>query len=68
MLDEIGINMNMEMASAPGRKAQVEQPTAAKPMAAAMGANGGGGGGGGDEGGGGLDDDLQARLDALRKD
>mmetsp|Transcript_18972 Transcript_18972/g.32444 ORF Transcript_18972/g.32444 Transcript_18972/m.32444 type:complete len:235 (-) Transcript_18972:1929-2633(-) len=67
VLDEIGIGNLTELASAPRAKvgpAAVEQPQAAM-MAEASGAGGGGGGGGQEAQG--LDDDLQARLNALRK-
>ncbi|PSC76701.1 subunit of the ESCRT-III complex [Micractinium conductrix] len=74
VLDEIGINLNSSLVSAPGQKVAQAAPAAAMaaPMAAAVGADAGGGssmGGGGPPGGGesGLDDDLQARLDRLRK-
>ncbi|MEW5301131.1 MAG: hypothetical protein WDW36_004010 [Sanguina aurantia] len=54
VLDEIGITNMMEMAHAPGAK-----PVAQRQAAPAMGAAA--------EGGSGLDDELQARLDNLRK-
>eukprot|EP00798_Chlamydomonas_sp_ICE-L_P019233 gene19233-25858_t len=65
VLDEIGITMNTEMANAPGKQMSSQQEQQAQPVA--MGADGVGGRSGGDPGGGGLDDDLQARLDNLRK-
>lgn len=70
---------SMQMASAPNRMAAPAQQASAQPVAVGMGADGGGGGssghhgggGGGNDGGGGggggIDDDLQARLDNLRK-
>ncbi|KAI3438831.1 hypothetical protein D9Q98_001248 [Chlorella vulgaris] len=77
VLDEIGINLDSALVSAPGQRVAAAAPAAAAavPMAQPMGAGeaaggGGGSGGGGPAGGGGdagLDDDLQARLDRLRK-
>ena len=77
VLAEIGVNLDSQMVAAPGgRVAQAAAaPAEAVPqaMGAAVGGGGGGGGGGGAAGGGGgggdsgLDDDLQARLDRLRK-
>ncbi|PNH07871.1 Vacuolar protein sorting-associated protein 2 1 [Tetrabaena socialis] len=53
VLDEIGIGNMTELASVPGKRV-VEKPQAAPPVAEA-------------EGGAGIDEDLQARLDNLRK-
>jgi charged multivesicular body protein 2A len=50
-----------QLASAPGTRVQEKAPVAAPAMAQAEGGGDGGGGGGG------LDEDLQARLDNLRK-
>lgn len=64
VLDEIGINLNASLVSAPGQKVAAAVPAAAvqQPVAQPMGAAEGGGGTAP-----GLDDDLQARLDRLRK-
>lgn len=62
VLDEIGIGLGEQMARAPNKA--TAQPAAAAPVAAEAEALGAGGGGGG---GGGLDEDLQARLDNLRR-
>mmetsp|Transcript_13797 Transcript_13797/g.29774 ORF Transcript_13797/g.29774 Transcript_13797/m.29774 type:complete len:227 (-) Transcript_13797:29-709(-) len=58
VLDEIGIGQGLELAAAPGNK--VQQAAAQQEAAPAMAAAEGGGGAG-------LDEDLQARLDNLRK-
>uniref|UniRef100_A0A7S0S4Y1 Charged multivesicular body protein 2a n=1 Tax=Chlamydomonas leiostraca TaxID=1034604 RepID=A0A7S0S4Y1_9CHLO len=68
VLDEIGLNM-ASIASAPAHKVAEQQQAA--PVAVGM-AEGGGGGGAAaasapSEGGPGIDDDLQARLDNLRR-
>jgi charged multivesicular body protein 2A len=62
VLDEIGIGLNEQLASAPNKAKPVQQAAAAPMEAEALGA-----GGGSSAAGGGLDDDLQARLDNLRK-
>ena len=65
---EIGISATEGLVSAPQQAAPaVAEPAAAEPapMAAAAQAEGGGGGGG--DAGASVDDDLAARLDALRK-
>jgi charged multivesicular body protein 2A len=58
VLDEIGVNLDSEMINAPGQKQAVAAPVAAEaePIGQASGA-----------GGDGIDDDLQARLNNLRK-
>ncbi|KAG1669499.1 hypothetical protein FOA52_015666 [Chlamydomonas sp. UWO 241] len=63
VLDEIGIGMAGQMAQAPSAKQQQQQEEKPQRQAQAMGADAGGASGGA----AGLDDDLQARLDALRK-
>jgi hypothetical protein len=66
VLDEIGIGLNAQMTSAPANRVQQQQQQEAAGSRVAegpMGAEAAGGGGGG----GGLDEDLQARLDNLRK-
>jgi len=57
VLDEIGINLNADLVNAPAKAAAVPQsvPQAAVPQAEAA------------EAAGGIDDDLQARLDNLRR-
>lgn len=70
VLDEIGINLNSQMVSAPDMP--IAAPAAPAPVAVAEGPMGGGGGTGpgpsvGGGGGSGIDEDLQARLDNLRK-
>eukprot|EP00891_Asterochloris_glomerata_P000276 jgi/Astpho2/276/Aster-02166 len=68
VLDEIGVNLDVDLVNAPGQKQAVAQAAPAAGVAAepeAMGAAAGGGGGG--PGGSSVEDDLQARLDALRK-
>ncbi len=68
VLDEIGVNLDVDLVNAPGQKHAVAQAAPAAGVAAepeAMGAAAGGGGGG--PGGSSVEDDLQARLDALRK-
>eukprot|EP00887_Chlorella_sp_A99_P000885 scaffold5.g885.t1 len=73
VLDEIGINLGSALVAAPGQKVAATVPAQQQPMAAQpLGAGGPGGGGGGGSGppppdDGGLDDDLQARLNNLRK-
>lgn len=92
VLDEIGIDLNSSLVSAPGRAAaEPAQQQKTAPQAIGMDSGGGGGGGGhrgghggndngsdghGSGGGGGglgapegdgIDDDLQARLDNLRR-
>jgi len=67
VLDEIGINMETGLMDAPSTS-QVAAPAVAAPAAPVAEAIGGeavGGGAGG--GGAGIDDDLQARLDNLRR-
>jgi charged multivesicular body protein 2A len=70
VLDELGCGLDASLVSAPtgGVKVAVvaerAEETPAR-VAEPMGADGGGGGGGG--GGGSLDDDLQARLDNLKR-
>ena len=70
---EIGISATEGMVSAPSAQhAQQQQEAAAQPAAEAVadGGGGGGGGGGGEAGGGGssgVDEDLAARLEALRR-
>ena len=68
VLDEIGINLAQDLVDAPAGLAQ-PQKQAAQPAAVAEGGGGGGRGGPAAGGGGGGDDvdDLQARLDNLRK-
>ena len=78
-MDEIGVNLNEALVAAPGQKvAQAapvqQQPALAQPLGAGSISGGGGSGGGGGGGGApppesdsGLDDDLQARLNNLRK-
>ena len=58
VLDEIGVNLDSEMVTAPGQKQAVAQAVAAEPEAIGTSASGGGDG---------IDDDLQARLNNLRK-
>ena len=77
VLAEIGVNLDSQMVAAPGGRVAQAAAAPAEAVPQAMGAAvGGGGGGGGGSGGGaagggggdsGLDDDLQARLDRLRK-
>lgn len=72
VLDEIGINLDEQMVAAPGQKVQVASAQAAEPQQAeAMGAGAAGGSGGASHApappGDGIDQDLQARLDNLRK-
>lgn len=91
VLDEIGINLNQDLVSAPNQQQQVAAEEAPDRQAEAMGVgssntgrggpprggqpppppppSGGGGGGGGlpEPSGSGIDDDLQARLNNLRK-
>lgn len=64
MLDEIGINLGEQMVAAPGKQpaAAVAQQEAA-PEAMGIGSGAAAGGGEGD----GIDDDLQARLNNLRR-
>lgn len=57
VLDEIGIGNMTELAAAPGTRIAAPQQQAAPQVAEAEAAGGGGG----------IDDDLQARLDNLRK-
>ncbi|KAF5836398.1 Snf7-domain-containing protein [Dunaliella salina] len=66
VLDEIGIANLTELAAAPKAQAQA-QPAPRQAMAAAEGGGGGGGRGDDDAPGPGIDDDLQARLDNLRR-
>lgn len=56
VLDEIGINLDTQLVTAPGQ-AIAAPAVAAPPQAEAVGAGGGDG----------IDDDLQARLNNLRK-
>ena len=69
VLDEIGVDLDTNMVSAPARGNKASQqeaaPEAAGQHAEPMGQSAGGGDSGG--GGGGLDDDLQNRLNNLRK-
>mmetsp|Transcript_26530 Transcript_26530/g.71671 ORF Transcript_26530/g.71671 Transcript_26530/m.71671 type:complete len:237 (+) Transcript_26530:99-809(+) len=69
VLDEIGINMNQQLASVPSAQPAAGAKEADQPAAAAMeGAVGAeGGGAGGDAEPSALDKELQARLDNLRK-
>jgi charged multivesicular body protein 2A len=81
LLDELGIATDTALVSAPKEKQQQQQQqqAAVEPQAPVMMAEGGGGGGGagggggmpaggaGGGGGGALDEDLAARLDALRR-
>ncbi|KAK9818100.1 hypothetical protein WJX72_007167 [[Myrmecia] bisecta] len=60
VLDEIGINLDSQLLTAPASK---QQQAVAAPVEAAPEAIGAASGGGGD----GIDDDLQARLNNLRK-
>lgn len=53
--------MSAQLVSAPGSTPAIGAPVVAQPQAVMEPAGGGGGGGGG------LDNDLQARLDNLRK-
>ena len=68
VLDEIGVDLDTNLVSAPAGKGKAAQQEAApeaqhaEPMG--QGASGGEGGG---TGGGFIDDDLQARLNNLRK-
>ncbi|EYE92980.1 ESCRT-III subunit protein DID4 [Aspergillus ruber CBS 135680] len=65
VLDEIGVDLNQSLGETPSdiQKATVSESRVAQPV----GAGAGGGGGGGSGGGTTSDDDLQARLDSLRK-
>ncbi|KAI8464493.1 MAG: Snf7-domain-containing protein [Monoraphidium minutum] len=69
VLDEIGINLGSQMVNAP--EMPVAAPAAAAPVAAMEGPMGGavgaGPSGSGPVAGSGIDEDLQARLDNLRK-
>lgn len=56
VLDEIGVNLDSELAKAPGQRQAVAVPAAAEPEAIGESA-----------GGADLDDDLQTRLNNLRK-
>ena len=56
VLDEIGVNLDSELVKAPGQKQAVAVPAAAEPEAI-----------GASAGGADLDDDLQTRLNNLRK-
>ena len=58
VLDEIGVNLDSELVKAPGQKQAAAQVVAAEPEAIGTSAAGGGDG---------IDDDLQARLNNLRK-
>ncbi|KAL3148742.1 hypothetical protein ABBQ38_014153 [Trebouxia sp. C0009 RCD-2024] len=58
VLDEIGVNLDSELVKAPGHKQAVPQAAAAEPEAIGASAA---------VGGDGIDDDLQARLNNLRK-
>ena len=58
VLDEIGVNLDSELVKAPGQKQAAAQAVAAEPEAIGTSAAGGGDG---------IDDDLQARLNNLRK-
>ena len=58
VLDEIGVNLDSELVTAPGHKQAAPQATAAEPEAIGTSAAGAGDG---------IDDDLQARLNNLRK-
>ncbi|KAL0035316.1 hypothetical protein WJX77_000643 [Trebouxia sp. C0004] len=58
VLDEIGVNLDSELVKAPGQKQAAAQVVAAEPEAVGTSAAGGGDG---------IDDDLQARLNNLRK-
>ena len=61
VLDEIGVNLDSELVGAPGHKQAAPAASAAEHHAAEpMGASAGGGGND-------ADDDLQARLNNLRK-
>ena len=66
VLDEIGVDLDTNLVSAPMRgkaKQQEAAPEAAGQQAEPMGQSAGGG----DAGSSGIDDDLQARLNNLRK-
>lgn len=81
ILAEIGVNLDQQLVAAPAKQRiqqaqQAQQEMAPQAMGATAGGGSGSGGGGGNgsgSGGGmgggdsGLDDDLQARLDRLRK-
>lgn len=56
VLDEIGVNLDSELVKAPGQKQAAALPVAAEPEAIGASASGGD-----------LDDDLQTRLNNLRK-
>lgn len=58
VLDEIGVNLDSELVKAPGQKQATTQAVAAEPEAIGTSAA---------VGGDGIDDDLQARLNNLRK-
>ncbi|KAL3137424.1 hypothetical protein ABBQ32_006945 [Trebouxia sp. C0010 RCD-2024] len=58
VLDEIGVNLNSELVKAPGHKQAVPQAAAVEPEAVRTSTA---------VGGDGIDDDLQARLNNLRK-
>lgn len=58
VLDEIGVNLDSELVKAPGQKQAATQAVAAEPEAIGTSAA---------VGGDGIDDDLQARLNNLRK-
>ncbi|GAB4816929.1 hypothetical protein N2152v2_003975 [Parachlorella kessleri] len=76
VLAEIGVNLDSELVAAPAKRVAQAAPQEVQPQAIGAAAGGGGGGMGGGGGGAGavggggdpgLDDDLQARLDRLRK-
>lgn len=58
VLDEIGVNLDSELVKAPGQKQATAQAVAAEPEAIGTSTAAGGDG---------IDDDLQARLNNLRK-
>ncbi|KAL6749288.1 Snf7-domain-containing protein [Haematococcus lacustris] len=66
VLDEIGIGNLTELASAPKARVEVQQPAQPAAMAEMQGGAGGSASAGAGDAGG-IDDDLQARLDKLRK-